>query len=104
MGHFNAVIFLPQMSQIIEGGPHERRRYLNLALSQAVPAYAGILNEYDQALGQRNALLKSLSESGGDARELDVWDETLARLGARIMQWRIEAVQQTGTPGGTHPS
>src|SRR3990172_4426662 len=35
-GHFNAVIFVPQMSQIIEGAPEERRRYLNLALSQAV--------------------------------------------------------------------
>ncbi len=98
VGHFNAVIFLPQMSQILEGGPHERRRYLNLALSQAIPAYAGILNEYNQALGQRNALLKSLSESGGDARELDTWDETLARLGARILQWRIEAVQQLERP------
>jgi DNA replication and repair protein RecF len=98
VGHFNAVIFLPQMSQIIEGGPHERRRYLNLALSQASPAYAGTLNEYNLALGQRNALLKALSESGGDARELDAWDETLARLGAQILEWRIEAVQQLERP------
>jgi DNA replication and repair protein RecF len=98
VGHFNAVIFLPQMSQILEGGPHERRRYLNLALSQAIPAYAGVLNDYNQALGQRNALLKALSETGGDARELDAWDETLARLGAQILQWRIEAVQQLERP------
>jgi DNA replication and repair protein RecF len=94
IGHFNAVIFVPQMSQIIEGSPDERRRYLNLALSQAVPAYAGTLNDYGQALSQRNALLKTLSESGGDSRQLDVWDETLARLGALIIQWRIAAVQQ----------
>ena len=98
IGHFNAVIFVPQMSQIIEGGPHERRRYLNLALAQAVPAYAGVLNDYNQALGQRNALLKALSETGGDARQLDVWDETLARLGAQILAWRIEAVQQLERP------
>ncbi len=98
VGHFNAVIFLPQMSQIIEGGPHERRRYLNLALAQAVPAYAGVLSDYNQALGQRNALLKSLSEGRGDARELDTWDETLARLGAQILAWRIEAVQQLERP------
>ncbi|MFN3491699.1 MAG: AAA family ATPase, partial [Anaerolineales bacterium] len=39
IGHFNAVIFVPQMSQIIEGGPEERRRYLNLALAQTIPAY-----------------------------------------------------------------
>src|SRR5512143_336360 len=93
-GHFNAVIFIPQMSQIIEGGPDERRRYLNLALSQAVPAYAGVLNDYGQALSQRNALLKALSENGGDAGQLEVWDQTLASLGARIIQWRIGAVQQ----------
>ncbi len=105
IGHFNAVIFVPQMSQIIEGGPDERRRYLNLALSQAVPAYAGVLSEYNQALSQRNALLKALNENaalrpegvskgGGDAGQLDVWDETLARLGAQIIQWRIQAVLQ----------
>jgi DNA replication and repair protein RecF len=93
-GHFNAVIFIPQMSQIIEGGPEERRRYLNLALSQAVPAYAGVLNDYGQALSQRNALLKALSENGGDARQLEVWDQTIASIGARIIQWRIGAVQQ----------
>jgi DNA replication and repair protein RecF len=94
LGHFNAVIFVPQMSQIIEGGPDERRRYLNLALSQAVPAYATVLGDYGQALSQRNALLKALSETGGDARQLEVWDETLARLGARIIQWRILAVRE----------
>jgi DNA replication and repair protein RecF len=94
LGHFNAVIFVPQMSLIVEGGPEERRRYLNLALSQAVPAYAGTINEYGQALSQRNALLKSLSEGGGDARSLEVWDEALARLGAQIIQWRILAVQE----------
>ena len=94
MGHFNAVIFVPQMSQILEDGPDERRRYLNLALAQAVPAYAGVLSEYNQALSQRNALLKALTEGGGDGRQLDVWDETLARLGAQIILWRIEALQQ----------
>jgi len=94
IGHFNAVIFIPQMSQIIEGGPEERRRYLNMALSQAVPSYAGVLAEYGQALAQRNALLKALGENGGDARQLEVWDETLARLGSQIIAWRIAAVQQ----------
>lgn len=101
MGHFNAVIFIPQMSQIIEGGPEERRRYVNLALSQAVPTCAGVLSDYGQALAQRNALLKALGESPagrdgarGEVRQLDAWDETLARLGAQIIQWRIEALKQ----------
>lgn len=94
IGHFNAVIFVPQMSQIIEGAPEERRRYLNLALAQSTPAYARILSEYNQALTQRNALLKLLGERGGSSDQLEVWDDTLARLGAQIILWRIEAIQQ----------
>jgi len=94
MGHFNAVIFVPQMSQIIEGGPDERRRYLNLALAQTIPAYARALSEYHHALTQRNALLKALGERNGDANQLQVWDETLTRLGSQIILWRIQAVQE----------
>lgn len=94
IGHFNAVIFVPQMSQIIEGAPEDRRRYINLALAQSTPAYARILSEYNQALTQRNALLKMLGERGGSSDQLEVWDETLARLGAQIILWRIEAIQQ----------
>lgn len=94
IGHFNAVIFVPQMSQIIEGGPEERRRYLNLALAQAVPSYARVLGEYNHALTQRNALLKALNERSGDANQLQVWDEALVRLGAQIIMWRIQAVQE----------
>ncbi|MCC7117089.1 MAG: DNA replication/repair protein RecF [Anaerolineales bacterium] len=94
MGHFNAVIFVPQMSQIIEGGPEERRRYLNLALAQTVPAYARVLGEYTQALTQRNALLKALNERSGNADQLQVWDEALVKFGAQIILWRIQAVQE----------
>src|SRR5512147_360696 len=94
IGHFNALIFVPQMSQIIEGAPEDRRRYLNLALAQSTPAYARVLSEYNQALTQRNALLKLLGERGGSSEQLEVWDDALTRLGAQIILWRIEAIQQ----------
>ncbi|MBN2385789.1 MAG: DNA replication and repair protein RecF [Anaerolineales bacterium] len=94
VGHFNAVFFVPQMAQIIEGGPDERRRYLNLALAQAVPGYARSLSTYTQALAQRNALLKTLHERGGDQAQLDYWDETLSRAGAEIVSARIRAVHE----------
>ena len=94
IGHFNAVIFVPQMSQIIEGAPDDRRRYLNLALAQSVPAYARILSEYNQVITQRNALLKALNENGGVRDQLDVWYDALSRLGSQIILWRIEAIQR----------
>ncbi|GAB4542787.1 MAG: DNA replication/repair protein RecF [Anaerolineales bacterium] len=94
IGSFNAALFAPQMSQIIEGAPEERRRYLNLALAQTAPAYARALSEYHQAVTQRNALLKTLNERGGNASLLDVWDEPLSQLGAQIILWRIQAIQE----------
>jgi DNA replication and repair protein RecF len=94
IGHFNAVIFVAQMTQIIEGGPEARRRYLNLALAQSVPGYARQLSEYGEALTQRNALLKLLAERGGDQSQLDFWDETISRTGAAIILRRIEAIQE----------
>ncbi|HCS38302.1 MAG TPA: hypothetical protein DIW44_01795 [Anaerolineaceae bacterium] len=94
VGHFNAVIFLPQMTRILEGGPEERRRYLNLASAQADPFFTQALSEYNQAITQRNALLKLLAERGGDASQLDYWDEVLTSRGALIMHSRIIAIQE----------
>jgi DNA replication and repair protein RecF len=70
VGAFNAVLFLPQMLQIIEGAPEERRRYLNLAMGQVIPHYLVRVTEYSRVLTQRNALLKQLYERGGDAGQL----------------------------------
>lgn len=94
IGHFNAVIFVPQMSHILEGGPEERRRYINMALAQTIPTYAKTLSEYHQALTQRNALLKILNEKGKDSQQLAIWNEPLTRLGAQLMLWRIQALQE----------
>jgi DNA replication and repair protein RecF len=95
-GHFNAVLFLPQMLNVIDGSPDDRRRYLNLALSQVNPAYAQALQEYNQIVTQRNALLKALFERGVSAStasgELDYWDERLCFYGAKIIYERIQTI------------
>ncbi len=94
IGQFNAVLFLPQMTRIIEGGPDERRRYINLAIAQTDPLYMQALSEYTQALTQRNALLKQLCERNGDASQLGFWDNLLASRGAILMHSRIQALHE----------
>jgi len=94
VGHFSSVIFLPQMTRIIEGGPEERRRYLNLACGQANGGFTQILADYNQALTQRNALLKQLNERGGDTDQLDFWDHVITSKGAVLIQSRIQAIQE----------
>ena len=94
VGSLNAVIFLPQMARIIEDGPNERRRYLDMLISQVSPPYVQHLLDYGQTLTQRNALLKQLWERNGDVHQLDVWDGMLARHGAFIMRERIRAIRE----------
>jgi DNA replication and repair protein RecF len=94
VGLFNAVLFLPQMMAVIEGAPEERRRYLNLALAQVLPTYPEMLADYTKTLTQRNALLKQLSERGGDPGQMVYWDEQLAQTGAYLIHARIGAVQE----------
>lgn len=96
VGHFASVIFLPQMTRVIEGGPDERRRYLNLTISQSDAVYTRALTEYHQALTQRNALLKLLAERGGDPVQLSYWNEILTSRGAILLHARIHAISEIG--------
>lgn len=94
VGLFNAVIFLPFMTRIIEGGPEERRKYLNYALAQVIPGYAKTLSEYSQSLTQRNALLKQIAERNSDRSQLIYWDEILAEKGSLLQFERVKAIQE----------
>ncbi|MBK5106581.1 MAG: DNA replication and repair protein RecF [Anaerolineales bacterium] len=94
VGQFLAVLFLPQMVSVIEGAPEERRRFLNLSMSQVIPGFSRTLADYRQTLSQRNALLKQLQEFGGDADQLNYWDELMVAKGSALIFDRIQAVQQ----------
>jgi DNA replication and repair protein RecF len=93
VGQFMAVLFLPQMVEVVEGAPEERRRFLNLAMTQVMPGFGRTLADYSQTLSQRNALLKQLQEFGGDADQLDYWDELLVSKGSELIYRRIHTVQ-----------
>lgn len=96
-GRFNAVLFLPQDVQVVEGSPGERRRELDSTISQADPDFARLLNEYGKVLTQRNALLKQLQERRGDEGELAFWDKRMAELGAEVMLARAATLAQLQT-------
>ncbi len=82
--HFNAVLFLPQELRVVEGAPAERRRHVDELLAQVDAHYVAALSDYQRVLTQRNALLRQLQESGGEAGQLDFWDEQMAASGATI--------------------
>ena len=60
MGHFNAIMFSPEDLLLIKQGPSERRRFIDITLSQLKPAYFYDLQQYSKILYQRNTLLKNI--------------------------------------------
>ncbi len=92
VGKFLTVLFIPQMTAILEGNPQERRRYLNITLSQSMPGYARALAAYKQIIMQRNALLKLLAERRADPQQLDYWDTLMAQKGSILIFQRAKAL------------
>ena len=94
LGHVRGVLFSPEDLQIIKGGPSERRRFLDMELSQLRPSYFYALQRSSRALNQRNALLREIASRPSLMPTLDMWDEQLAECGAQIVRERREAVAQ----------
>ena len=88
MGLLNCVLFAPEHLSIVKDGPAERRRFLDMELSQTHPAYFFLLQQYNRALRQRNTLLRSLREQPELKATLPVWNQQLASLGYKIMTYR----------------
>jgi len=92
LGHANVVLFVPQDIALVDGPPSGRRRYLDEMLCQIDGAYCRTLSRYNRVLEQRNHLLRTLREQGGDPDQLGFWDDELVRSGAEIVARRQEAV------------
>jgi len=94
IGAFNAVIFLPQMTSLLERGPDERRKFLDQMIAQTDPGYAHALIDFNHALLRRNALLKNLKENGGDQTQLDYWDALLTENGSILFAKRYATLMR----------
>ena len=92
MGCLHVVLFSPESLQLVKGSPSERRRFLDMGISQLGRAYF-TLQQYNTALRQRNALLKS-PEMLKDPAHLDMWDSVLAKSGAYIASARKRYVER----------
>ena len=93
LGHVCGVLFAPEDLQIVKSGPAERRRFIDMELSQLRPAYFYALQRSVRALNQRNALLKEITREPSLVKTLDMWDEQLALCGGEIVRSRREAVE-----------
>jgi DNA replication and repair protein RecF len=87
------IIVSPDDAILISGGSEERRRLLDIVISQYDNNYINSLNRYNKALQQRNALLK-VEEVEPDPTLMALWEEEMAREGEYIYEQRNLFVQR----------
>ncbi len=103
LGHVTGVLFSPEDLRTVKDGPAERRRFVDMALSQLQPAYYYAMQRYNRALKQRNELLKTAQAHPGLLNTLDAWDEQLAQVGADLIRRRREYISKLSRVAGeTH--
>jgi len=96
MGNLNAVVFSPEDLLIIKEGPSERRRFVDITISQLKPSYFYDLQQYNRTLTQRNMLLKEIQNKRNLIDTLEIWNNNLATIGSRIIKTRYEFVKRLG--------
>ena len=91
LGNIFSVFFSPSELRLIQDGPDERRRFLNISISQLSKSYYTALLRYNKILEQRNNLLKD-RDTGLVYDTLPVWDEQLSKYAATVVRHRAEFI------------
>jgi DNA replication and repair protein RecF len=101
VGLVRTVIFAPDDLALVKGDPAGRRAFLDDLLVLRTPRLAGVRQDYERVLRQRNSLLKTAgharrgsSSEEGALSTLGVWDAHLARTGAEILAERLRLVAE----------
>jgi DNA replication and repair protein RecF len=82
----------PSMHAIVEGGPSERRRFLDWGVFHVEPGYLDAWKSYRRILSQRNAALKRSATNA----ELRPWSAALAEAGVAVDDGRRRYLERLG--------
>ena len=92
IGFIPLVMVSPSDSELISGGSEERRRFMDVVISQYDKEYLEALIRYNKALQQRNTLLKN--EQGFDEELMEVWEEMMAASGEVVYRKRCAFIEE----------
>jgi DNA replication and repair protein RecF len=98
LGLLRTVHFAPEDVALVLRFPAQRRRLLDILLSQRSPVYLRALQRYQRVLAQRNALLRRAGHAGDGS--LATWTEQLAVVGGFVRQERQDAIAALSGPFG----
>ncbi len=88
ISNLNVIVFSPNDLSIVKGAPSERRKFLNIELSQLYEEYVNNLNDYNKILKNRNKYLKSIKNDKYDNHFIDIVTNQLIKKAIPIYKYR----------------
>ena len=90
----NIILFNPVDTRLIDDAPVDRRKMINIEISQLNKEYLIILANYNRILKQRNFYLRSLYVNGNnDTNYLNILTNKLIEYGLLINKYRSEFIE-----------
>lgn len=92
LGKIPLVMIAPSDEHLVGGGAEERRKFMDMVIAQYDSRYVESLVRYEQALKQRNTLLKQ--ETGFDLQVMSVVEEMMSMDAAYIYDCRTKFINE----------
>lgn len=93
LGNIFAVFFSPTELKLIQESPEDRRRFIDISISQLSKRYFYALSKYKKILEQRNNLLKN-PDRDLVLDTLPIWDEQLSLYAGEVIFWRNDFISK----------
>ena len=94
IGLIPIVMISPSDVWLIEGGSEERRKLMDMVIAQYDRPYIVHLSRYNNALQQRNTLLRTAEEHTSDPALLQIWEEQMAEEGEQVYRRRAAFIEE----------
>jgi DNA replication and repair protein RecF len=97
LGNLDVFVFSLEEMEVIRGGPHERRRFLDRGLVTITPTFLNTLSQYNHIIKQKNRLLAEAAKSDNPSAyqsQVEAWNEQLVDFGAAIHHARLDYVDR----------
>ncbi len=98
MGELTVVYFSPDEIKLVKEEPYDRRRFMDIDISQLSKNYFYLLLRYDKILTQRNKLLKETNSFKVLKDTLSIWDEQFSDIASKIIWYRLDFISKLALP------
>lgn len=94
MGEMLIVYFSPDEIKLVKEAPYDRRKFLDIDISQLSKNYFYLLLRYEKILDQRNKLLKETHSFEVLKNTISIWDEQLSDIASKIIFERLKFIEK----------